>query len=102
MANRHVSEEGAPLVLVEHLADEPLVADRHDPAPARRGCDPRRLLATVLECEQAEVRDSGDVVSGGIDAKDTALVARTISMIIERRHCFPRSMPESSADPNLR
>src|SRR5437764_274745 len=44
MADRHVAEQRAELVLVEHLRNEALVADRHDPATARSGRDAGGLL----------------------------------------------------------
>ena len=52
--------------------------------PARRGRDPGRLLAAVLEREQREVREPGDVVLGRVDPEHAALVARPVAMIVQR------------------
>jgi hypothetical protein len=41
--------------------------------------DARRLLAAVLERVEREVRETGDIVPGGADAEDAALVARPVS-----------------------
>ena len=49
--------------------------------PRGGGGDPGRLLAAVLEREQREVREPGDVVSGRVDPEDAALVARSVAMI---------------------
>ncbi len=84
MADGQVAHQRAKLVLVEHLRHQALVADRHDPAPERGAGDPGRFLAAVLEGEQGKVRDPGDVVSRRIDAEDTALVARSISVLVQR------------------
>ena len=81
VADRHVADQRAQDVLVEHLGDEALVADRHEAAAALGGRDPRRLLAAVLQREQREVRQSGDVVLRREDAEDTALVARAVAMV---------------------
>src|SRR6476469_9357576 len=80
VADRHVADQRAQDVLVEYLGDEALVADRHQAAAALGGRDPRRLLASMLQCEQGEVRQSGDVVLRREDPEDTALVARAIAM----------------------
>ena len=89
MADRHVADQRAQDVLVEHLGDQALVADRHQAAAALGGRDPRRLLAPVLQREQGEVRQSGDVVLRREDAEDTALVARAIAMIDHGFHAQP-------------
>ena len=96
VADRHVADQRAQHVLVEHLRDEALVADRHDRAAARGGRDPGRLLAAVLEREQGEVREPGDVVLGRVDAEDAALVARAVAMV-DRAVSHPRARQ----DPRL-
>ena len=78
--NRHVAQQRAQLVLVEHLRHEPLVAERHDAGAAWRGRDPRRLLSAVLEREQREVREPCDVTLRRIDAEHAAFVARSIAI----------------------
>jgi hypothetical protein len=80
VADRHVALQRAQLLLVEHLADQPLVAHGHDVA-ALRGGDARRLLPAVLEGVQGEVGQPGDVVAGGVDAEDPALVARSVAEV---------------------
>ena len=84
VADRHVADQRAQRVLVEHLGDEALVADRHDAAAARRGGDARRLLPAVLEREQGEVGEPGDVVLRRVDPEHAALVARSVAMIVTR------------------
>ena len=62
VADRDLAAEAVKLLLVEHLRDEPEVA--HPRQPAVLGDrDPRRLLAAVLEREEAEVREARDVVA---------------------------------------
>jgi hypothetical protein len=73
-------------VLVEHLRNETLVADRHD-APTSYGAgNPRRFLASMLECEQPEVREPSHVVLGGVDPEHSAFVAWAVAMIVRQRH----------------
>ncbi len=80
MPDGHLTLERLQLLLVEDLGDEPHVAHRHDLAGVRRR-DPGRLLAAVLQGEQREVGEPGDVTLGSEDAKDTALVARTVPVV---------------------
>ena len=54
VAHRHVALQGAQLLLVEDLVDEPLVAHRHDVA-ALGGRDARGLLPAMLERVEREV-----------------------------------------------
>ena len=58
-------------------------------AAARRGRDPGRLLAAVLERVQREVREARDVVSRRVDAEDTALVARSVAMVVHGQGACP-------------
>ena len=60
-----------------------------------RGGDPGRLLSAVLEREQGEVGNAGDVVSGRVDAENAALVARSVAMVVHRRH---GAGPKDAAD----
>ena len=76
----HLALERAQLLLVEHLRDEAEVADGHDVAGVG-GRDPGRLLAAVLQREQREVREPGDVRLGRVHAEDAALVARSVAMV---------------------
>jgi hypothetical protein len=39
-----------------------------------------------LECEQREVRESRDVVTGSVDPEDAALVARAVAIFEVREH----------------
>ena len=86
VADRHVADQRAELVLVEDLGDQALVADRHDAPAAGRGGDPGRLLPAVLEGEQGEVGEARDVMARRIYAEHAALVARPVAMIVRRRH----------------
>ena len=47
----------------------------------RGGGDPGRLLATVLEREQREVGEPGDVALRREDAEDATLVARPVPVV---------------------
>ena len=78
--DRHLTLQRAQLLLVEDLRDEPDVAHGHDLTALADG-DARRLLAAVLEREQGEVREPGDVHPGRIHAEDAALVARSVAMV---------------------
>ena len=49
--------------------------------PSSQAAMPGRLLAAVLERVQREVRESGDVGLGRVDAEDAALVARSVAMV---------------------
>jgi hypothetical protein len=73
-------------VLVEHLSHQALIPDGHNPAPAGRGGYPSGFLATVLEGEQREVGESGHISPGGENAKYAALIARSVTVIVQRRH----------------
>ena len=63
--------EPAQLLLVEDLRDEAHVAEHGQPAAVGDG-DAGRLLAAVLEREEAEVREARDVALGRADAEDAA------------------------------
>src|ERR1700693_3328726 len=86
MADRHVADQRAEHVLVEHLRDQPLIANRHDAAAVRSRRDPSRLLSAVLKREQGEIGQPGDVVVRCVDPEDATFVARPIAMIVHRRH----------------
>ncbi len=60
MADRGVALEAAEVLLVEDLRDEAHVAEHREPALVG-GRDARRLLAAMLQREEAEVRDARDV-----------------------------------------
>jgi len=87
--DRHVADQRAQHVLVEHLRDEPLLADREDAAVQRRRGDSRRLLAAMLEREQREVGQTRDIVVRRIDAEHTALVAGAVPILFVRRQLEP-------------
>ena len=89
VADRHVADERAEHVLVEHLRDQALIADRHDAAAARRSRNARRLLPPVLEGEQRKVGEASDVVLGSVDAENAALISWPVAMIGHRRHGKP-------------
>ena len=69
--DRDIAGERLQLLLVEDLRDEAHVAEHGQPA-AVGDRDPRRLLAAVLEREEAEVAEPRDVALGGADAEDAA------------------------------
>jgi len=80
------AHERAKHVLVEDLRDQTLVARAHDRAIKRRDGDAGRFLAAVLQGVQREVGEARRVdarsqVLGGVDPKDAALVARTVTMV---------------------
>jgi hypothetical protein len=69
--DRNLTLQSVQLLLVEHLRHEPEVAQRGQAAGLGDG-DPGRLLAAVLQREQAEVREPRDVAVGCVDAEDAA------------------------------
>ena len=71
MPDRDLSRQRLQLLLVEHLRDEAHVAEHGQPA-AVGDRDPGRLLAPVLEREEAEVGEPRHVALGGADAEDAA------------------------------
>ena len=71
MADADRAAQAVQLLLVEHLRDEPEIAQRGEPARLRHG-DARRLLAAVLQREEPEVREPRDVAVGGVDAEHAA------------------------------
>ena len=60
MSDRKVTAQTAQLLLVEDLRHETHVAQCREPTLVGDG-DSRRLLAAMLECEQAEVGQARDV-----------------------------------------
>ena len=81
MADGEVAGERAQRLLVEDLRDEAQVALGHDVPADVGGRDAGRLLAAVLQCEEREVRESGDVVVGTVDPEDATLVARAVAVV---------------------
>ena len=71
MADRDLAAQTVQLLLVEHLRDETEVAQRRQ-APLLGDGDAGRLLAAVLQREEAEVREPRDVAVGGVNAEDAA------------------------------
>ncbi len=71
VADRDLAAQAVELLLVEHLRDEAEVAHPRE-ATALGDGDSRRLLAAVLEREEAEVREPRDVVAGRVHAEDSA------------------------------
>ena len=62
-------------VLAEHLRDQPHILVEAD-FLAIGDCDPRTLLAAVLQCVEAEVRGARHVLVGTVDAEYPAGLAR--------------------------
>ncbi len=79
MADSHRAGERLQLALVEHLVDEAEIAHGHD-VTALGGGYPGRLLAAVLEREEREVGQPGDLGLGREHAEDPALVARSVAV----------------------
>ena len=71
MADRDLAVEPAELLLVEHLGDEPQVAQPRQP-PVLGDRDAGRLLSAMLEREEPEVREARDIAVGSVDAEDAA------------------------------
>ena len=69
--DRDLPAQSVQLLLVEHLRDEAEVAQRRQAALLRDG-DPRRLLAAVLQREEAEIREPRDVALRRVHAEDAA------------------------------
>jgi hypothetical protein len=86
MADRDVAYERAQGVLVEYLRHQALIADRHDAAAALGSGDARGFLTAVLERKQRKVSKPRDIVLGGVDPENPALVAWPVAMIVHRRH----------------
>ena len=75
MADRDLAGERLELLLVEDLGDEPHVAQHRQP-PALRDGDPGRLLATMLQGEEREVREPRHVALDRPDTEDAAHARR--------------------------
>src|SRR5256885_388383 len=71
VADGRVAAQAAELLLVEDLGDEAHVAQDGQAALVGDG-DAGRFLAAVLEGEEAEEGDAGDVAVGSADAEDAA------------------------------
>ncbi len=71
VADRDLTGERLQLLLVEHLGDEPHVAE-HRQATALRDGDPGRLLPAVLQREEGEVREPRHIAVDRADAEDAA------------------------------
>ena len=68
--DRELAGERLELLLVEDLGDEAHVADDRE-APAVGHRDARGLLPAMLEREEAEVREAGDLAVSRADSEDT-------------------------------
>ena len=69
MPDRDLAAQSAQRLLVEDLRDEAELADGRQPAVLRDG-DPGRFLAAVLEREQTEIRETGNVTLFGPDSEN--------------------------------
>ncbi len=76
MADRDLTVEAAELLFVEDLRHEPEVAQRRE-TPVLGDRDAGRLLAAVLQREQAEVREPCDIAIRCMDPEDAAHQATT-------------------------
>jgi len=74
MADAEVAVEAGQVGLVEYLGDQTHVLEDGDGA-AVGGGDASRLLAAVLEGEEAEIYERGYPLGGGVDAEDAAGLA---------------------------
>ncbi len=68
MPDRDLAMQAAEVLLGEDLRHEPHVL-QHGQAPLIGDSDARRLLAAVLQREQAEVSDARDIAFGRPDAE---------------------------------
>ena len=84
VADGDVADEAGERRLVEDLGDQAHVLVDEDLAAVADG-DAGRLLATVLERVQAEVRELGDVLARGPDAEHAAGVLRSLVLGVERQ-----------------
>src|SRR4029079_18994676 len=75
--DRGLAGERLQLLLVEHLCDEPHVAQRRQP-PALGDRDAGRLLPAWLQREEREVRESRHLALGRADAEDAAHLGTTL------------------------
>ncbi len=82
VAHGNVARQVTKLPLVEHLIDQAHVFEDADLAPVRNG-DPGALLAPMLEPEQTEVRQPGDVLPLGVHAEDSAFLAWVVKAICQ-------------------
>ena len=89
VADGQVTREGTEVVLLEDLVDQAQRALRDDVATAVGCGDARRLLAAMLQGVEREVGQARDVVLGGVDPEDAALVARAVALV--QRECSARS-----------
>ena len=71
MADREITVQSAQLLLVEDLRHEPHIAQGRQPTFVGDR-NPGRLLAAVLEREQAEVSQTCDVALGRPDSEQPA------------------------------
>ena len=79
MSAGHVPGQGREVGVGEHLRDEAQVlADEDGLAVAHR--DTGGLLTAVLQGAQREVGHAGDVLAGGPDAKDAALLVQGVAV----------------------
>jgi len=83
VADGEVAAQRLQRLLVEDLADEPEILEHRDVATVADS-DTGGLLATVLQCEQAEVAELGDVFAGGPDTEYAALLARSREVGLQR------------------
>ena len=84
MADRHLAAQAAQLLLGEDLRDEAHVA-KHGQALAVGHRDAGRLLSAVLEREEGEVGEAGDVALGRVDPEDAAHQSATPASYASRR-----------------
>ena len=77
MAHGDVAGERVECAFVEYLRHQSHVLEHQDLLAVRRG-DARALLASVLECVQAKVRELGYLFAWGEDAKDAAGILRAL------------------------
>src|SRR5205085_7184422 len=88
---------GAQLRFVEDLRDEAEIAHGHDVAVLVGGRDAGGLLPTVLERVEPEVGEAGDVGAWRVNAEDTTLVARPVTVGKREVHENLAGMPVSKA-----
>src|ERR1700678_568508 len=99
MPDRELAGERAQVVLGEHLVDEPKLAARDDVATAIGRGDASRLLAAVLQGVQREVRQTRHLVTGRVQSKHSALVARSLTHHVHKLAGVTRTAPPAPRTP---
>ena len=94
MTDRELTAQPAQLLLVEDLRDEAHVAQRRQPAAVGNG-DSGGLLPAMLQREETEVRDAGDVTPRRPNSEQTAHL-KNDSDLLDSFRSEPRDVGRST------